>query len=117
MMGTYIQFPGNHGLGYQDKETIGKCKILVAATSIRTPKVGSAGTELTAVNTDMEVATINTLDPKCINAIDTITAIFFISLTMIINYIIPEFCMKIGHGSNSGIQEFRNLGIEGILSS
>jgi hypothetical protein len=22
--------------------------------------------------------------------------------------------MKIGHGSNSGIQEFRNLGIEGI---
>jgi hypothetical protein len=24
--------------------------------------------------------------------------------------------MKIGHGSNSGIQEFRNLGIEGILS-
>jgi hypothetical protein len=23
---------------------------------------------------------------------------------------------KIGHGSNSGIQEFRNLGIEGILS-
>jgi hypothetical protein len=24
--------------------------------------------------------------------------------------------MKIGHGSNSGIQGFRNLGIEGILS-
>jgi hypothetical protein len=24
--------------------------------------------------------------------------------------------MKIGHGSNSGIQEFRDLGIEGILS-
>jgi hypothetical protein len=24
--------------------------------------------------------------------------------------------MKIGHGSNSGIEEFRNLGIEGILS-
>jgi len=24
--------------------------------------------------------------------------------------------MKIGHRSNSGIQEFRNLGIEGILS-
>jgi hypothetical protein len=23
--------------------------------------------------------------------------------------------MKIGHGANSGIQEFRNLGIEGIL--
>jgi hypothetical protein len=24
--------------------------------------------------------------------------------------------MKIGHGSNSGIQELRDLGIEGILS-
>jgi hypothetical protein len=24
--------------------------------------------------------------------------------------------MKIGHGSNSGIQGFRDLGIEGILS-
>jgi hypothetical protein len=24
--------------------------------------------------------------------------------------------MKIGHGSNSGIQEFRDSGIEGILS-
>ena len=26
------------------------------------------------------------------------------------------FSMKIGHGSNSGIQGFRNLGIKGILS-
>jgi hypothetical protein len=25
-------------------------------------------------------------------------------------------CMKIGHGSNSGIEGFRDLGIEGILS-
>jgi hypothetical protein len=25
-------------------------------------------------------------------------------------------CMKIGNGSNSGIQGFRNLGIEGMLS-
>jgi len=63
-MGTYIQLPGNHCLEYQDRETIGKCKILVAATSMRNPKVGSAGTELTAVKTDTEVATINILDPK-----------------------------------------------------
>jgi hypothetical protein len=64
IMGRYIQLPGNHGLGYQDRETIGKCKILVATTSIRTPQVGSAGTEPAAVNTAMEVATINTLKPK-----------------------------------------------------
>jgi len=63
-MGTYIQFPGNHCLEYQDRETIGKRKTLVAATSMRNPKVGSAGTELTAAKTDTEVATINILDPK-----------------------------------------------------
>lgn len=63
-MGTYIQFPGNHCLEYQDSETIGKCKILVATTSIRTPQVGAAGTVSAAVITDMEVATINTLEPK-----------------------------------------------------
>ena len=63
-MGTYIQFPGNHCLEYQDRETIGKCKILVAATSIRTPKVGAAGTVLAPVKTDIEIATINTLEPK-----------------------------------------------------
>jgi hypothetical protein len=63
-MGTYIQFPGNHCLGYQDREMIGKYKILVAKTSIRNPKVGSAGTGFAAVTTDMEVATIKTLAPK-----------------------------------------------------
>ena len=63
-MGTYIQFPGNHCLEYQDREMIGKCKILVAKTSSRNPKVGSAGTGFTAVTTDMEVATIKTLAPK-----------------------------------------------------
>jgi hypothetical protein len=26
-------------------------------------------------------------------------------------------CMKIGHGSDSGIQGLRNLGIEGIISN
>jgi hypothetical protein len=30
--------------------------------------------------------------------------------------VVDKLGMKIGHGSNSGIQEFRNLGIEGILS-
>ena len=63
-MGTYIQFPGNHCLGYQDREMIGKYKILVAKTSIRNPKVGSAGTGFAPVTTDMEVATIKTLAPK-----------------------------------------------------
>jgi hypothetical protein len=63
-MGTYIQFPGNHCLEYQDREMIGKYKILVATTSIRNPNVGSADTGFKAVATDMEVATINTLDPK-----------------------------------------------------
>jgi hypothetical protein len=29
---------------------------------------------------------------------------------------LTNVCMKIGHGINSGIQEFRDLGIEGILS-
>ena len=43
---------------------IGKYKILVVATSIRSPNVGSAGTGFIAVATDMEVATIKTLDPK-----------------------------------------------------
>jgi len=63
-MGTYIQSPGNRSLGYQDREMIGKYKILVAKTSIRNPKVGSAGTGFAAAATDMEVATIKTLAPK-----------------------------------------------------
>ena len=63
-MGTYIQFPGNHCLEYKDREMTGKCKILVAITSIRTPNVGVAGTGFIADATDMEVATIKTHDPK-----------------------------------------------------
>jgi len=35
---------------------------------------------------------------------------------MAVNLCTSRNCMKIGHGSNSGIQGFRNLGIEGILS-
>jgi len=78
-MGTYIQFPGNHCLEYRDREMIGKCKILVATTSILNPNVGSAVTGFKAVATDPAAATIKTLDPKCINAINTIIANFFIN--------------------------------------
>jgi hypothetical protein len=77
-MGTYIQFPGNHCLEYRDREMTGKYIILVASTSIRSPIVGSAGTGLIAVANDMEAATIKILNPKCISAINTITANFFI---------------------------------------
>jgi hypothetical protein len=35
---------------------------------------------------------------------------------MAVNLCTSRNCMKIGHGSNSGIQGLRNLGIEGILS-
>jgi len=42
----------------------GKCIIRVASTSMRAPAVGSAGTGLAEDKTDMEVATINKLNPK-----------------------------------------------------
>ncbi len=77
-IGTYIQLPGNHSLEYKDREMIGKYTILVAATSIRSPVVGSAGTGLIAVATALDAATINRHKPKCINAINAITANFFI---------------------------------------
>jgi hypothetical protein len=35
---------------------------------------------------------------------------------MAVNLCTSLNCMEIGHGSDSGIQGFRNLGIEGILS-
>jgi hypothetical protein len=35
---------------------------------------------------------------------------------MVVNFYTLRNCMKIRHGSNSGIQGLRNLGIEGILS-
>ena len=78
-MGRYIQFPGNHCLEYTDREMIGKCKILVATTSIRNPSVGSAVAGFKAVATEPAAATIITLDPKCINAMNTIIANFFIN--------------------------------------
>ena len=59
---------------------IGKYTILVASTSIRSSVVGAAGTGFIAVATDMETATIKILNPKCISAISTITASFFIIL-------------------------------------
>ena len=54
---------------------------------------------------------------SCLKAHANITSDLVIQFDkMAVNLCTSRNCMKIGHGSNLGIQGFRDLGIEGILS-
>jgi hypothetical protein len=51
-----------------------------------------------------------------LSAEPVITDLAILFEKMAVNLCSSRNCMKIGHGSISGIQGFRHLGIEGILS-